>query len=365
VQLRTAAALTSDERTLSGTTYRCARDPRKVFSVVKSVRDALFDRRLLIVVGKGGVGKTTMACALGLLAAQVGKRTLLVEVDGAGRAAYLLGVQPGEIGKARPARESLSVMSLDGSAALAEYLEMVVPVKRVLQAVFSSRIYQYFVAAAPGLKELMTIGKIWYEAERIDETTGERSWDVVVVDAPATGHSMQYLGMPHAAHEVFRSGLVGRESQRLIDLLTDPERTAVNLVTTAEEMPVNETLEMYQRVREELHMPLGWLFVNRTHQTSFDEAELERVQQRLAKSHDARERAITEEVLKRAREEAGWTVINRTYLARLAREVDMPTVEVPFSFAEEFGAEQVRAIASAIEPAILGSARRGKRHGRS
>jgi anion-transporting ArsA/GET3 family ATPase len=332
---------------------------------VKPARDALFERRLLIVAGKGGVGKTTMACALSLLAAQLGKRTLLVEVDGAGRAAYLLGVQPGEIGKARPARESLSVMSLDGSLALAEYLELVVPVKRVLQAVFSSRIYQYFVAAAPGLKELMTIGKIWYEAERLDDATGQRSWDIVVVDAPATGHSMQYLGMPHAAHEVFRSGLVGRESQRLIDLLTDPERTAVNLVTTAEEMPVNETLEMYQRIRAELHMPLGWLFVNRMHQSSFDAAEIDRLEQRLASLHDARERAVAEEVLDRAREEAGWTVINRTYLERLTREVDMPRVEVPFSFAEEFGAEQVRAIATVIEPAVAASIRRGKKHGRA
>jgi len=332
---------------------------------VKAARDALFERRLLIVAGKGGVGKTTMACALSLLAAQLGKRTLLVEVDGAGRAAYLLGVPPGEVGKARAARQSLSVMSLDGSAALAEYLEMVVPVKRVLQTVLSSRIYQYFVAAAPGLKELMTIGKIWYEAERLDQTTGERSWDTVVVDAPATGHSMQYLGMPHAAHEVFRTGMVGRESQRLIDLLTDPERTAVNLVTTAEEMPVNETVEMYQRVRDELHMPLGWLFVNRTHQTTFDRAELDRLQQQLGTLHDARERAVAAEALNRAREEAGWTAINRTYVERLKREVDMPSVEVPFSFAEEFGAEQVQAIVGTIEPAIAGSPRRGKRHGRA
>src|ERR1041385_3420162 len=115
--------------------------------------ESLFERRLLIVAGKGGVGKTTIACALALQAAQDGKRTLLAEVDGAGRAARLLGIEPPVLGEARTARPGLSVMEVDGSAALAEYLQIIIPVKRVIQAVFSSRIYQYFVAAAPGLKE--------------------------------------------------------------------------------------------------------------------------------------------------------------------------------------------------------------------
>ena len=326
---------------------------------------SLFDRRLLVVAGKGGVGKTTIACALSLLAVQRGKRTLLVEVDGVGRAAQLLGVTPGECGKAQPVVDSLSVMSVDGGAALVEYLELIVPLKRVLQAVFSSRIYQYFVAAAPGLKELMTIGKVWYEAERIDESTGRRSWDVVVLDAPATGHSLQYLGMPLAAHEVFRSGLVGRESQRLVDLLTDPIRTAVNLVTTAEEMPVNETVEMYRRIRKELRMPLGYLFVNRVHHAAFTAADVDKLERRLGRVREPREHAVVEEVLQRAREEVGWTAINKANAERLTEEIALPSAEVPFLFAEQFGADQVREVAEALSPALRRQTKAGRRHARA
>lgn len=332
---------------------------------MKPALDQLFQRRLLFVAGKGGVGKTTIACALAMMAAQTGKRTLLAEVDGVGRAAYLLGVEPAGIGLPRRAGPSLSVMSVEGGAALAEYLEIILPVKRVLQAVFASRIYRYFVAAAPGLKELLTIGKIWYEAERLDDTTGKRLWDLVIVDAPATGHSLQYLRMPYAAHEAFGSGLVGRESKVIVDLLTDPRTTAINLVTAAEEMPVNETVEMYQQIRGELRMPLGLLFVNRVHRADFDAKKLDSLERKLGKLHDARDRAIATEVVNRGREELGWTSINHLYLQRLAGAIEMPTIEVPFVFAEEFGLREVHAIQAEIAAEAATATRRGAVRGRS
>ena len=306
--------------------------------------DQLFTRRLLVVAGKGGVGKTTVACALALEAARRGRRTLICEVDGGG-AAQLLQVDGGPAGTCVEARPGVHLMLVDGKASLAEYLGLIIPVRRLLQAVFSSAIYQYFVAAAPGLKELMTVGKIWYEAERTSERTGDRKWDLVVLDAPATGHSLQYLRMPAAARDTFGTGLLHREACRVLDFLTDPAETAVNLVTIAEEMPVNETIMMFQELHRDLQMPTGMLFVNRMHYSHFPPADLERLTIAAAKRQDDAERRILLEVAGRAREEMGWTRVNARYRARLAEKVMMPVVELPFLFSGEFGYEEVRRVA--------------------
>src|SRR5262249_39093245 len=154
---------------------------------------ALLDRRLHVVVGKGGVGKTTVSAALAMLLARGGRRTLAIEMDSTGHLPTLLGAA-GPAPAPQTVSHNLHVLSGGGPAALKDYLGLVTRGNPPRPAFFPSRIYQYFVAAAPGLKELMTVGKIWYEATRSEG--GRPSWDAIVVDAPATGHSLQYLRMP-------------------------------------------------------------------------------------------------------------------------------------------------------------------------
>src|SRR5438128_11724530 len=314
---------------------------------------SLRQRRLHFVVGKGGVGKTTIAAALTLLLARRGRRTLAVEMDAVGRLPALLGGRgvgyvPTEVAP------GLHVLGLDGRAALEEYLGLIIPVKRLLATVFASKLYQYFVAAAPGLKELMTVGKIWYEATR--EEAGRPCWDAIVVDAPATGHSLQYLRMPQAAREAFGAGLVQREATKITELLRDRRATAVHLVTLAEEMPVIETLEMRGQLTGALQLPLGYVIANRLHRRHFDPAALGRLRA-AAKTAPAPEQALLRCVVERAAEESGWSDINAANLARLHAGIgDAPLVELPFLFVEEFGLAELEQVARLLEAGMAGGA---------
>jgi anion-transporting ArsA/GET3 family ATPase len=303
---------------------------------------SLLDRRLHFVVGKGGVGKTTVAAALATSFAAHGRRTLAVEMEGEGRLPALLGAA-GAQGAPAEIAPRLHTVTVEGRAALEEYLNLIIPVKRLLTSVFSSRIYQYFVAAAPGLKELMSVGKIWYEATR--EQDGAPVWDAIVVDAPATGHSIQYLGMPQAAHDAFGAGLVQREAARILDLLHDARTTAVHLVTLAEEMPVAETIETRGHLLD-LRLPLGAVVVNRLHRRRFDGATLDRL---AAARVPSDERALLACVADYAREETGWAEINAAQMERLRAGLgEEPVVELPFLFAEEFARPEVEQLARVI-----------------
>jgi anion-transporting ArsA/GET3 family ATPase len=168
--------------------------------------------------------------------------------------------------------------------------------------------------------------------------------------------------MPAAARDAFEVGLVHREANRLVELLTDPARTAVNLVTTAEEMPVNETVTMYRALRDDLRMPTGLLFVNRVHDGRLAAPDVERLIAAAERSRDETQGRLLRAVASRAREEVAWATLNAKYRARLASAINMPIVDLPFVFAEEFGFAELRTLAERMvsAPASAPARRAGR-----
>ena len=344
--------------------------------------DELLQRRLVFTVGKGGVGRTTVTLAIALEAARRGRRVLVVELEGAHGLEHALEAQR-TAPSPPPGIDRIEHMVVEGRRALEEYLSLVIPVRRLLKTIFSTNVYQYFVAAAPGLRELMTVGKIWYEVQRAEQGAagvddrGAHPPDIVVVDGPATGHSLQYLRMPRAAAEAFPIGLVHREAERVWGLLTDVAATAVVVVTTAEEMPANETAEIYEGLGA-LGLPRSLLVVNQVHAAPASEEELAALRAALPEraadvGTDARPKrgrasgarasdgttpspaSLLAEVVARGEEETGWAAINRANIERLAHAVPLPTVLLPFVFAEEFGAEHVIGLARTLGAALEGA----------
>jgi anion-transporting ArsA/GET3 family ATPase len=245
--------------------------------------DHLLRRRVLILLGKGGVGKTTLSAAIALLAARRAGPTLAMECDERAPLAVLLGsrvsyspivVSPG-----------LSVMVLEGSHALEEYLRLMIPASAIFHSVASSKLYQYFVQAAPGLRELMMLGKVYYEAAI--GRGGKPHWDTIILDAPSSGHALGSLRMPFAARDTFGESLVGREANNIGALLRDPERCGVIAVTTSEPLAIAETVETCAELGR-LGIPLAAILLNRHNPACFSAADVTRLKNSAAMRRDRR-----------------------------------------------------------------------------
>jgi len=201
----------------------------------------LLKRRLLMVLGKGGVGRTSVSAALGLAASRAGARVCVIEYDSRAPMAALFGREPSYAPV--EAAPGMSLIALDGERALAEYLRITVPSPAILRTVFSSRLYKYFVPAAPGLRELIMIGKLYHEIER--RPADLPPWDLVIFDGPASGQALDLLRMPLTADETFGRSVVGREARNVAAFLRDGRRCAAVQVATGDALTVSETIEFH------------------------------------------------------------------------------------------------------------------------
>lgn len=215
----------------------------------------LLDLRLVFVTGKGGVGKTTVAAALAQLAARRGKRVLACEVDAKGDLAALFESAPTDFA-GRQVAPGVVAMSMDTEASLREYLKLNLRIPVVGRISPLAKAFDFVATAAPGVREILTVGKLCYEVR-------ERHYDLVVVDAPATGHIVGQLAAPQAINDLVKVGLIRSQTDWMLDILSDPVRTGLVAVTTPEEMPVTETLELAGRVATETTVRLAAVVVNR------------------------------------------------------------------------------------------------------
>lgn len=304
----------------------------------------LLDKRLLFVTGKGGVGKSTVASALGLLAARRGKRVILCEVAQQERLSRIfhregIGFEETELAP------GLAGISVDPQRALEEYLRVQVGNRALFKLLFENRVFQYFAAAAPGARELVTIGKVW-ELAQLDRPWTRRSsrYDLVVVDAPATGHGLGILRVASTMRDIARVGPIQRQANRIDTFVRDARRTGVVTVTGPEEMPVTETLEFRERLRDEMKMAIDTVVVNGLYPERFAGDEARRLAEVDGRVGGARARAAVRAALSehhRARSQ-------RVQLRRLRKEVDL-SVTLPFLFEPELGLEEIERLSRELE----------------
>jgi anion-transporting ArsA/GET3 family ATPase len=237
-------------------------------------RMSVFEHKLIVVTGKGGVGKTTVAAALGLLGARRGLRTIVVEVGGQHRLPEIFGRAAAKPEIEVELERRLWSVSIDPRAALIEWMEGQLGGRLPARVLGSSNTFQYFVAAAPGAREVVTMGKIWDLTQHRRWATREPGYDLVVFDAPATGHALAMLRAPRTFSAIARVGPVAAQAEHVREALLNPASSSYVAVAQGTEMAVAETIELSSGLRRELGRDLHHVVVNAVLPRRFTPAEL-------------------------------------------------------------------------------------------
>jgi anion-transporting ArsA/GET3 family ATPase len=218
------------------------------------------DRRFLIVTGKGGVGKTTVSAAHALSLASRGKRVLVAMCNAKERLSAMLGCDliGSEVMQAAP---NVWAVNMTPDRALEEYGSLALKSKTLYTLLFDNKYVRTFFRAVPGMQEWALLGKAWWHTTET-AADGSRKYDVVILDAPATGHGLDMLRVPKVIVDIVPPGLLRRDAERAWAMFRDPEASGVVLVTLPEEMPTTETLELAHALKDELGLPIAQVVVN-------------------------------------------------------------------------------------------------------
>jgi anion-transporting ArsA/GET3 family ATPase len=304
----------------------------------------LLERRLIVVTGKGGTGKSTVAIALGLLAARRGLRSIVAEVSDQDRTARVFGRRSDPYSEEEVA-PGLWAISIGPDEALKEYLHD--KAGRLADVLTASKTFSHFAQATPGMREFVSIGKVWELAQLERKRKNSARYDLVILDAPATGHGMGLLRTPQTFADIARIGPIAGQARNIQANLADPAFTSVIAVARPEEMPVVETLELRDALRDELGIELAQVVVNGAHADRFsgrDRTALNRAGENGEDASPLARAAVASALAdgERVRHE-------QTLMRRLADSARDTPVTLPFLAAEALGPDEIGELADALE----------------
>jgi anion-transporting ArsA/GET3 family ATPase len=311
---------------------------------------SLLDLRFIILSGKGGVGRTTVAAVLARAAADQGKRVLIAQAAAAPRLARMFG-QAGPIGaEIATLAPGVDAVNMTPQSALHEYGLMVLRSELVYRALFENRAVRGFLAAIPGLDAYAMLGKAWWHTtETVD---GRPRYDLVILDGPASGHATLMLRIPQAILEAMPKGPLSRDARALRDLLSDPRRAALVIVTLAEELPVRETSELAAAARTRLQIALAAVVVNALPSAELSGPGVAQVLERLP---GATGDATLDATLRMAASVRAHRRIADEMLVRLRADPGAPLVMLPRLPTAEMGPGQIATLARELKTVVTGA----------
>jgi anion-transporting ArsA/GET3 family ATPase len=302
-----------------------------------------------VVAGKGGVGKTTVAAALATAAAQAGLDVLLCALESSGTLPALLGsadrFEYDEVLVGAAARGTtehpgtVRVRVITPDDALLEYLDEH-GLKRISKRLVSSGAIEVVSTAVPGIKEILVLGKV-KSLER------EGRADLIVLDAPAAGHAISLLASAHGLLDAARGGPVQDQARDVVEMLTDPTRCQVLLVTLPEETPVNELIETAYRLEDEVGVSLGPVFVNGCYPV-LDIGDLDPAEAARAAGVAEPTPAATSALAEAAKFRSARQEVQATQIERLGVELPLPQIRLPFLFTPDIGIGEIELLAAQL-----------------
>jgi anion-transporting ArsA/GET3 family ATPase len=304
---------------------------------------ALLDNQLVVVMGKGGVGKTSVAAALGLLAARRGRRTVVCEVAQQERLAALFGAR--NVGhRELELAPGLFGVSVEPERAMHEWLRHQLKSGALAGLLGHSRLFGYLTAAAPGVSELVTIGKVW-DLAQTDRRTGGTPFDTVIMDAPATGHGLALLGAPSTYAGIARVGPIARQAGHIDTFLRS--EAGVLAVALPEEMPVNETIDLERRLADQLGVKIDQIVANAVLPDRLTAVEARRLGDLGERGSPTARAAVTAALGEHERARG-----QREQLDRLRADARAPVVELPYMFEAELGRHELELLSDHLEEAL-------------